>query len=150
MALDVNLVDLDRAGADRQRASAGHGVAGVDGEVHEDLLHHAGVRLHEGELRGGIELQGDGFAEQPLEHFRQVADHLAQVERHGLHDILAAEHKQLPGQTGGAFGREIDRLRATEHLGWDVGFGQNHPRVPLDDGEHIVEVVRHPGGQLPD
>ena len=45
-----------------------------------------------------------GFAEQELEHFQQVADYLAQVERLGLHHVLAAEHEQLTGQAGSAVG----------------------------------------------
>ena len=85
-----------------------------------------------------------------LEHLGQVADHLAQVERLGLHDVLAAEHEQLAGQAGGAFGGEVDRLGGIEQLGRQVGPGQQHARVALDHREHVVEIVRDAGGQLAD
>ena len=64
MGLHVGVVDLDRVGADRQRAAFGHGVAGIDGEVHDDLLDHAGVRLDQGEFGRRIEFERDGLAEQ--------------------------------------------------------------------------------------
>ena len=108
------------------------------------------VGLHQGQLRRRIEFERDGLAEQALEHLGQVADHFAQVERLGLHDVLAAEHQQLAGQAGGALGGEVDRLGGIEQLGRQVGLGQQHPGVALDDGEHVVEVVRHAGGQLAD
>ena len=38
---------LDRLGGDAQLAAVGHGVAGVDDQVDEHLLDHAGVGLDE-------------------------------------------------------------------------------------------------------
>ena len=150
MGLHVGVVDLDRVGADGQRAAFGHGVAGIDGQVHDDLLDHAGVRLHQGQFGRRIEFERDGLAEHALEHLGQVADHLAQVERLGLHDVLAAEHEQLPGQARGAFGGKVDRLGAIQQLRRQVGPGQQHPGVALDHREHVVEIVRDAGGQLAD
>ena len=104
MSLDVGVIHLDRAGADRQRAAFRHGVAGIDRKVHDHLLDHAGIGLHQGEFGRGIEFERDRLAEQALEHFRQVADHLAQVQWLGLHHVLAAEHEQLTGETRSAVG----------------------------------------------
>ena len=104
----------------------------------------------QGKLGRRIEFERDGLAEHALEHLGQVADHRAQVERLGLHHVLAAEHEQLAGQAGGAFGGEVDRLGAIEQLGRQVGLGQHHPGVALDDREHVVEIVRDAGGQLAD
>ena len=39
-----------------------------------------------------------------------------QVERLKLHDILVAEHEQLPREAGGAFGGKINGLNRGEHF----------------------------------
>ena len=41
----VGLVELNVTGLDDQLAALGHGVAGVDRQVHDHLLHLAGVGL---------------------------------------------------------------------------------------------------------
>ena len=57
---------------DGQLAAAGHGVAGVDGQVHDDLLDLAGVGLDRprpGSSDGG---QLDVLADHPAEHLLDV------------------------------------------------------------------------------
>jgi len=54
VALDVGAGDHDRDGADGKGAAAGHGVAGIDREVHDDLLHHRCVCFDGGEFRARL------------------------------------------------------------------------------------------------
>ena len=112
MRVGVRGVEAGRVRGDEQLAAAGHGVAGVDGEVDEHLLDHAGIGLDEGQLGGVTALQVDVLADDPLEHLGQVRDHFVQHQRLGLHDLLAAEGEQLAGQVGRAFGGGRDLLQA--------------------------------------
>ena len=114
------------------------------------MLDHARVRLHERDFRRRMEFEADGLAQQALEHLATGADDLAQVERLGLHHVLAAEHQQLPGQAGGAFGGKVNRLGGIEQIRRQVGLGQQHARVALDHRQHVVEIVRDARGQLAD
>ncbi len=76
-----------------------------------------------------------------------VADRVGQVQRAAFHPAAPGEHQQLAGQlrrplaraanTGQRpFGRRIAGQAAAENLG-----------IALDDGQQIVEIVRHPSGQ---
>ena len=49
-SLSVLLVEVDVGGRDGQLAALGHGVAGVDRQVHDDLLDLAGVGLDQPEV----------------------------------------------------------------------------------------------------
>ena len=90
----------------------GHGVAGVDHQVDQHLLDHADIGLDERRVAGITELQVNVLADDAFEHLGQVADRLRQVERLGLHDLLAAKGEQLPGQAGRAVGGGDDLFEA--------------------------------------
>ena len=127
----------------------GHGVAGVDGQVQQHLLHHAGVGLDHRRRLAVIQLQRHVLAQKPAEHVRHVADDFVHVQLLGLDELAAAEGEQLPRQPGGAFGglgdllggfsRRLVRLAAAEQRG-----------VALNDGENVVEIVRDAAGELAD
>ena len=61
-------VKTSRVRGDVQVTAARHGVAGVDGEVEEHLLDHAGVRPDEGQRLGIAAFQVNVLADDPLEH----------------------------------------------------------------------------------
>ena len=63
-------------------------IAGVDGQVHDDLLEHAGVSLDGGEA--GRVLGGDGhiLAEQPGEHVGEIAQDGVKIEDAELRHLL--------------------------------------------------------------
>jgi len=74
MLLAVGRVELDITRRDDEAAALGHGVAGIDGEVDDDLFELAWVDLHRAEFGALRELERDVLADEALEHFAQVAD----------------------------------------------------------------------------
>ncbi len=56
-----------RAGGDEQLAAPGHGVAGIDRQVKQNLLHHAGVRLDGRQPVRVVRNQGNVLAQDALE-----------------------------------------------------------------------------------
>ena len=93
-------------GAHGQPAALGHRVAGVDGEVDEDLLDLPRVGLHAPEVR-------DRGSKRILTSSRRTRwsipssffDDVVQLEDVRLQDLLAAEREQLARQRGRALGR---------------------------------------------
>jgi len=108
--LDVLLVQRDARGPDAQPAAAGHGVAGVDGEVQKHLLELPGVGVDR--ACGGIERRGelDVLAEQAPQHPVHVRDHGIDVEHLGSEHLPAAERQQLPRELRGPKPRVPDFL----------------------------------------
>jgi hypothetical protein len=83
----VRLVHVDVAGLDGQLPAAGHGVAGVDGQVDQDLLDVAWVGEDHVEARVEVGNQLDMLAEGPLQ---QAQDALHFARR------LLPEHAATP------------------------------------------------------
>jgi len=94
------------------------------------------------------EIPARWFPEEALQHLAHVADNFLQIEHLGLHDILAAEHEQLARETRGAFGGEIDGLNRVNHRRRQRRLGEQRTGMPLNDREHVVEVMRDTGGKL--
>ena len=104
------VVNGDVAGLDGELAAAGHGVAGIDDEVHDDLLDLAGIGVDIAErgIVGGGEF--DVLADEAAQHFIHAGDDFVQLNDAGLEDLLAAEGEQLAGERGGAAGGFLDLL----------------------------------------
>jgi hypothetical protein len=108
----VGLVELDVGGLDGQPAAVGHGVAGVDHQVHQHLLELAGIGVDPAEVgRGPHRTQLDVLAQQALEHRPQVGDDLIEVEHPRLQELAAAEREELAGQPGRALAGLLDLAR---------------------------------------
>ncbi len=142
MRFRENGVNRHRGEVHGERAAARHGVARIDGKVHDDLLDHPGITLDKRQFVRRMEFERDVLADEAFQHFAHVADRLAQVERLELHDIFAAEHEQLARELGGAFGGEKNVLDRINDFRRQRRFGEERARMPRDDREHIVEVVR--------
>ena len=132
----------------RQGAPLGHRVTRIDGQVHQHLFDHAVVAPDQGNLGWRVEMQGNCLTQQAPDHLAHVPDHFPQVQLLDLHDVLAAEDQQLAGQIRRAFGGIKNRLGGVQQARRQGSLGHQHPRMALDDGEHIVEIVRHSGCQL--
>jgi hypothetical protein len=136
--------------ADGEPAAVGHGVAGVDGEVHEDLLDLARVGLDAAEL--GIELGGqlhvlaDG-APQELVDARHRG---VEVEDLGLQHLPAREGQELAGERRGLLAGRHDLVEAAAMGG--LGGAALEPELSVADDrrEQVVEVVGHAPGELAD
>jgi hypothetical protein len=104
----VVLRNRGQGGGDRQFAAFGHGVAGVDGQVHDDLFEHAGVGFDARQIRQATEFQRDVLAEQARKHVRHIAKDRVQLDEFRLEHLFAAEQQQLADERGGALGRGGD------------------------------------------
>ena len=116
--------------------------------VPDHLLHHARVRLDQGQRGRQLVLQRNVPPQDALEHVVQSTDHQVQVERLSLHNLFSAEGEQLAGQIGSAFGRSGHFLQRLGRLRIQAGFGQHDAGVALDDGQDVVEIMGKAGGQL--
>jgi hypothetical protein len=151
----VRLVYVDVAGLDDQPAASGHGVAGVDGQVDQDLLDMTLVSQDVSQVGGEAGDQLDVLAERPLQQLEDVGDRYVEVQHARLHHLAAGEGQELMRQPGGPVGGELDLLdigpggapvepvavRLLQLLGDEV-------RVVGDDREQVVEVIRDAAGEL--
>jgi len=147
--LDVLVVQRDARRLDAQPAAAGHGVAGVDGEVQEYLLELTGVGVHR--AGGGIERRGelDVFAEQPPQHAVHVGDHGIDVEHLGSEHLAATERQQLSGELRGPKPRVPDFLGVLASRVAGRRVVQQQLGRAQDGGEQVVEVVGDASRELP-
>src|SRR2546422_274177 len=60
------------SGRDRQSAAAGHGVAGVDGQIHKNLREHVFIGLDDGRSLRTFALQRNVLADDPSQHLAQA------------------------------------------------------------------------------
>ena len=141
---------LDVARGDGQDPAPGHGVAGVQRQVEDDLLDLAAVRPDPRARRLRPGLDPDRRTDQPLQDLLHLEDHLVQIEDPELEHLPAAEGQQLLRERGGAArrGAHLADARAPRVLvaqSCQQGLG-----VAEDDGEQVVEVVRHAARQPAD
>ena len=104
----VGVVEHHRRGVDRERASLGHGVPGVDDQVHDDLFDLAGVGADACGIVRQPRDEVDVLADDAAQHPFDPADDLVEIEQRRLHDVLATEDQQLPRQRHGAAGGAPD------------------------------------------
>src|SRR5918997_3339442 len=111
----------------------GHGVACVDGQVHEYLLHLAGVDLCQPEVGGQARLQADVLPQCAAQQRLHAEYQLVRIDDLGLHRFFAAEQQQLSDQTNGAVPcladpLDVVRSRAPglEVFSQEVGVVDNH------------------------
>ena len=143
-------MDGFQRGGDADAAAAGHGVPGIDREIHGDLFQHAAVGMDggNGALRDKFDLHV--LADDAFQHLDRVAHGIVEIQVPELHHLLAAEHEQLADERGGAGGGAGDlRKRFSARVG-GLDLVLQQARVTLDDGEDVVEIVGDAGGQLAD
>ena len=148
IGLGIGFVERDIVGHDGEPAAFGHGVAGVDGQVQDHLLHLPRIDLDRFQCRGEDGGQQDVVADQAAQHLLRVAHSDVEVEDLRLHRLLAAERQQLAGQRLGALARLANL--ADQFLGRFVKrlTAQQDFAVAEDDGEEIVEIVSDAAGEL--
>ena len=140
----------DVRGLDRQLAALRHGVAGVHGQVHDDLVDLAWIGAHGAQLGAWNHDQIDVLADHAREHLQVLGDHLVQIEHFGGQHLFAAEGQQLPGQRSGALRGIGDFLRraaqpriGTEPIEQKLGVAGDHH-------QQVIEVVRDAAGEAAD
>jgi hypothetical protein len=98
MAARVGLVHFHVGQLEVEQAALRHRIAGVDGEVHDHLLHLGGIGAHAAEGAAAASHQLDVFADQALEERAHALDDLAEVQDARLQHLLAAEGEELMGE----------------------------------------------------
>ena len=139
---------------DEQAPAVGHGVAGVEGQIHEQLLDLTGVRLHRARpvVQRGLDLYV--IAQEPLEHLERVGDLGIQIEAHRGNDLPAGKSQELACQRGRPLpcGRHLLQVEpgrvVARQLGREVDLAHLH--VAQDRREQVVEVVSDAARQPPD
>ncbi len=147
--LSESVAELDIGGLDRQLPALQHGIAGIDREVHQDLLQLADVGEHGIDVGALEDLQPDVLADQSAQHRLHLAEHPVEIEYTGLQHLLATEGQQLAGQLDRTLAALVDLLQLQLERGTRTELGQQQIAVAIDHRQHVVEVVRHPAGQPP-
>ncbi len=142
--------DVGVGGGDRELSASRHRVAGVHGEVDEDLLDLSPVRPDAAELRVERLDERHLFAEKPAEHPVHVGDDAVEVSHPWLQHLPARIRQQLPRQRRGPVGRPFDLLEVFPVRVRRVEFEQDQFAGAQDGGQHVVEVVGDAACQLPD
>ena len=139
---------LHVGGADHEPSPVGHGVAGIDGQVHDHLLDLAGVCLDSIQRRLGHDDEVDRLADEPLQHGLHAGHDAVELQHLGREHLLAAEGEELARQGGRLVRRLADALGVLAQ-GVDRGQAPEHQvAVAADDHEQVVEVVRDTAREL--
>ena len=137
-------------GADRHRAALGHGVARIDDEIDDGVGKLRLVGMHRPEIGACSSLRSMPSRNSRRSIMREFADHIAQRQHLGLHGLLAREGEKLAHQRRGAQRVLVDLVDLLERGIARLMAHQQEFGIADDDGEQIVEVVRHAAGQLAD
>ena len=148
MCGNADLVELDVPQFDRDFSTAGHGVAGVDHEVHHDLLDLRRVRQNRREV--GPHVGGDlNVGPDDPQHVLHAFDEM--IERNGLlgDHLAAAEGEQLTRESRRALRGLDNLLRVGAPLVARLEALHEHFGVAMDGHEQVVEVMRDPPASRP-
>ena len=133
-----------------QLPAAGHGVARVDGEIHDHLLDLPGIRNHRAKF--GVQPVDEFyiFAGQPAKHVADALDRGVQVDRPVPHHLFAAEGEQLSGEGSGTLSGLLNLLGVVALLVVALRIVEQQVAVAGNHREQVVEIVRHSAGEPPD
>ena len=148
MLFQIGGVNFSGGSRDDKFAALGHGITRVNRQIHHNLLDHPGIRLNARQFRLTVDFQRDILADQPRKHASQILQHRIQIENLRSENLFAAEREQLPDETGRALRRRGNLLQRSGRVSAGRNRVKQQPRVSLDDGQNIVDVMRHAGGQL--
>ncbi len=142
--------DLDIGRLHGERAAAGHGVPGVDGQVDEDLLRLDRVDEHGMQVLLQRQLHRDVLPEERGQHRLLLGDGGGEVHDLALDGLAAAEGQELPGQAGALLRRLLHLRDVPLPVRVEPGILQQQLGQAADHGEGVVEVVGDAAGELAD
>ena len=149
---DETVIDLVVAGGENERSAVGHGIAGVDAKIENDLDNLVGVSLDRPEIRSEIALQLNIFRDEAADHAAGFREDDVAVKNLRRQHLLAAESKQLAGQRRGALrcAQNLIDVMSREGIAVRQAGCEAQIGVAEDHHEHVVEVVGHAAGQTAD
>ena len=150
MGPGVGLVQGHVAGRERQPAPVRHRVAGVDGQVEQDLLDlpRVGLDAPGGRIERGRDL--DVLADHATQQGLDSGHDGVQIQHARLQDLLAAEGQELMRELGGALGGALDDLDLPPDRVLRGQRVEHEIAAAADGGQQVVEVVGHAGREPPD
>src|SRR6185436_13016786 len=98
----IAYIQRDVVRQDGECAAVGHGVAGVDDQIHQHLPNVTGVGFDTASLLAEHHGHGDIFINETMQHFVEIFHDRIELENDGVNILLAAEDEQLAGQADGA------------------------------------------------
>lgn len=136
----------DVFGAKEQGAALRHGVAGVDGEVQEDLMNLGGVRLDGPEIGRDVVVENDRFRKSFLDERGDVAQEVFDLDDAMTAIGAVSEAEDLADESGAAFGAFLESGDHADIAGVGRVVAQHGGREE-HGREDVVEVVRDAGGE---
>src|SRR5579862_4293326 len=112
----IFFVKGDVGAFDGELAAAGHGIACIYGEVHNDLLDLSAIGAHGPQFRPRYHDEVDVFANHAGEHLQVLSGNVVEVDDSGGEHLLAAEGKKLSRKRRGALGSTRDLLRRSAEM----------------------------------
>ena len=127
-----------------------HGVTGIEGQVHQNLLDLSRVCLDQCGRRLEPHHEVDVLAQQAAEHRSDAVDGQVRVEYSRLKWLLAADGEELRRQLRGSRRGLLDDLDVSSYRISGREAIQRNLTAGDDDGQEVVEIVCDPSGQAPD
>ena len=135
------------AGLNPQLPPVGHGVARVDDQVQNYLLDLTWIGFDGAQIFFDACSHLDRFAHQAAHHLVHVQNDAVQIQHFRFQDLLAAEGEQLPNQRDGPLRSVRNLLYVSAKLGMRRDARKSQLYIPLDDGQQVIEIVRHSSGE---
>jgi hypothetical protein len=128
-------------------------VARIDRKVEHRELELGRVGHRGPEIAREAGLDANAAAHRALQQLVHAGDRLVEVERARLEPLAARERQHLVGQLGAALGGGAHMVEPALDLAVDARGGElavEEADIAEHDGQEVVEVVRHAGGELAD
>lgn len=135
---------------DRQPSAVGHGVLGVDGQVHEHLFDLVRIGIYPTQPRGQAKFDLDHLRDGALKELRDVKHLPVEIDRFEPALHLAAEGKKLPGEFRSSSGGMEDLPEFPTAFLFGGLVQQKQFGIAQNPLKKVVEVVGHPTGKSPD
>ena len=144
------LVEMDVPRADPDFAAAGHRVAGVHDEVHDDLLELAFIHTDGREIGPVFDPERHLVGQETVQQMCQLAQRVLEVDDRGSQRLFAREGQKLSHERRRPVGVLTDLHQVAVFHVRHVVPHQQKVAMAVDRRQQVVEVMRHAAGELAD
>lgn len=137
------------ASRDHDLSPLGHGIARIEHQIHQNLLHLAGPHGNGIQLAGQPGDQADLLARQTGQQVAGLADMLIPGKPLRLAGLTPRQQEQLLDQSAPLLAGLTDLLGVATQPALRRQFHQHEVRVQQNAGDQVVEVVGHAGHGAP-
>ena len=118
-----------------------HGVARVQGEIHDDLVQIAGIRKDRRQVVTELKVERDVLPDEAAQHRYRLLDRCVNRKRTPLNDLLPAVSEQLLCQCRGALGCADHLMERCAQLFIQLCVSELQRSVSENDGQDVIEIV---------